>query len=204
LEGLNTRLKQRFNVLSWNQVYELLIELAERVEESGFSPNIIVGISRGGLVPSRILSDLLDNPELAIIRVRSYLDLTEKMEEPIVTQPVSAPVEGKSVLIVDDVADTGESLRLVYERLRGKAKETGTLTMYYKPWSCLKPDFYAMETRSWIVFPWELHETVKRLGGKIIEGGGTLEGVKAELIRTGLASSIVERFVGELWEKERR
>ena len=64
--------KQRYTVLSWNKNYEYLIRLAKRINESGFKPDIIVGISRGGLIPSRIISDILDNPNLATIRVEFY------------------------------------------------------------------------------------------------------------------------------------
>ena len=195
--------KQRFEVLSWNQAYEMLIELAKNVKESGFNPDLIVGISRGGIIPSRILSDLLDNPNLASIQVKFYLDPNKKMKEPKLNRPVSLPVDGKFILIVDDVADTGETLRFVYEKLWEKAKGTRTLTLYFKPWSCLKPDFYAMETNAWIIFPWELHETVKWIGSKLMEEGRTLKEVKVNLIRTGLDPTIVERFVKDLWNKER-
>ena len=51
--------KQGYKILSWTQNYEYLIKLANKVNESGFKPEVIVGISRGGLIPSRIISDLL-------------------------------------------------------------------------------------------------------------------------------------------------
>jgi len=195
--------KQRLEVLSWNQVHEFLIELAKKVNESGFSPDVIVGISRGGLIPSRILSDLLDNPNLASVRVKFYLNINKKIKEPVITQPISAPIEGKTILIVDDVADTGKSLHLVYEKLWERANRTKTLTLFYKPWSCFKPDFYARETSAWIIFPWELYETVKWLGRNIIWEGTVLKEVKEELIRTGFNPSIVKRFVRDLWNPKK-
>jgi len=195
--------KQRFEVLSWDHVYELLIELAKKVNESEFNPDVIVGISRGGLIPLRILSDLIDNPNLASIRVKFYLNINKTIREPVITQQISAPVEGKTLLIVDDVADTGESLRLVYEKLYRKTKGTKTMTLFYKPGSCIEPDFYARKTSAWIIFPWEFHETIKWLGSKIIEEGRTLKEVKIELIRTGLDPSIVERFVRDIWNPEK-
>jgi len=191
--------KQRYTVLSWNKNYEHLIKLAKKVNESGFNPEVIVGISRGGLIPSRIISDLLDNPNLASVRVEFYKYSKKKRNKPKITQPISTPIEGKTILLVDDVADSGKSLHLVYEYLLKKAKEIRTLTIFYKPWSCLLPDYYIKETRAWIVFPWEFHETVQWIVNKNIGEGGTLEKVKNDLTEMGFDSSIIERFVRELW-----
>nr|ADQ54389.1 phosphoribosyltransferase [uncultured marine crenarchaeote E37-7F] len=190
--------KQRYKVLNWNKNYEHLIKLAKKVNESGFKPEVIVGISRGGLIPSRIISDLLDNPNLASIRVEFY-EYTKKREKPKITQPISMPIEGKKILLVDDVADSGKSLQLVYKHLSKKAKEIRTLTIFYKPWSCLQPDYYIKETRAWIVFPWEFYETVRWIVNKTIDEEGTLEKVKNNLTEMGFDSSIIERFVRDLW-----
>ena len=103
------------------------------------------------------------------------------------------------ILLVDDVADSGKSLQLVYEHLLKKAKEIKTLTIFYKPWSSILPDYYVKETRAWIVFPWEFHETVEWVVKKIIDEGGTLKKVKNDLREMGFDSAIIERFVRELW-----
>ena len=191
--------KQRYTVLSWNKNYEYLIRLVKRITESGFKPDIIVGISRGGLIPSRIISDLLDNPNLASIRVEFYKYSKKKRNKPKITQPISTSIEGKKILLVDDVADSGKSLQLVYEHLLNKAKEIRTLTIFYKPWSSILPDYYVKETRAWIVFPWEFHETVEWVVKKNIDEGGTLKKVKNDLREMGFDSAIIERFVRELW-----
>ncbi len=190
---------QRYIVLSWKKNYEHLIKLAKKVKESKFEPNIIVGISRGGLIPSRIISDILDNPNLATIRVEFYKYSKKKLKEPEITQPISRPIDGKKILLIDDVADSGKSLQLVYEHLLQKAKEIRTLTIFYKPWSCLLPDYYLKETRAWIIFPWEYYETVKWIVKKNSDEGGTLEKTKNDLTKMGFDSSIIERFVRELW-----
>ena len=191
--------KQIYNVLSWKKNYEHLIKLAKKVNESRFKPEIIVGISRGGLIPSRIISDLLNNPNLASVRVEFYKYSKKKRNEPKITQPISTPIEGKTILLVDDVADSGKSLHLVYEHLLKKAKEIRTLTIFYKPWSCILPDYYIKETRAWIIFPWEFYETVHWIVKKNIDEGETLEKAKNDLTKMGFDSSIIERFVKELW-----
>src|SRR2546427_11106966 len=104
----------------------MLMELSKRVRRSGFSPEVIVGVSRGGWPPARIMSDLLENQNLANMKVVFYRDIGLRNKRPVITQPVSSRVKGKRVLVVDDVSDTGHSLRVVSAHLRtigaGKVK----------------------------------------------------------------------------------
>ncbi len=113
-------------------------------------------------------------------------------------------MDGAKVLIVDDVADTGRSLKLVYETLAKQAKMVKTTTLYCKYWSAIKPDYFAEETDAWIIFPWELHETVKKLGVRLLGEGRTVNGIEVELIKTGMSPGIVKRFVDETFRGERR
>ena len=83
-----------YEVPTWNQIYTTLIKQAERICKS-FKPDVIVGISRGGWIPARILSDLLDNPNLANVRTESYISIGKATNQPILTQEVSMDVKGK-------------------------------------------------------------------------------------------------------------
>lgn len=189
-----------FEVVSWDYAYQLLIELAEKVRRSNYKPDLIVGISRGGWPPARVISDLLENPNIANIKAEFYLDLGRTSEEPIITQTISAPINGKKVLLVDDVADTGKTLKLVHDKLiEDGAEDVKVATLYYKPWSVFRPDFYMVETNAWIVFPWERYETIKKLGRKMLDEGKTLEEVQVELVRIGLEPLVVKRFVKEIF-----
>ncbi|HID17592.1 TPA: phosphoribosyltransferase, partial [Candidatus Bathyarchaeota archaeon] len=107
----------------------MCIKLADKIK-GRFSPDVIVGIARGGWIPARILSDLLENPNVASVRVEFYVDVGKTAETPRITQGVSVPLEGKKVLVVDDVADTGKSLRAVLrylEELGAKEVKAATL-----------------------------------------------------------------------------
>jgi hypoxanthine phosphoribosyltransferase len=154
----------RFEVATWNQIYGMLIELADKIRGSGFKPDIVMGISRGGWLPTRVLSDLLDNPHIASVGAGFYVGIAETNYEPKVTQPISVSVLDKKILLVDDVVDTGKSASLIKAYLyREGAKEARILTLYYKPWSIVRPDYYGKETSDWIVFPWEIKETLRKL-----------------------------------------
>ena len=81
----------KFEVPTWNQIYEMLLSQAEKIRESGFKPNITIAISRGGWLPARVLSDLLET-SLANVSVEFYLGVAETKNEPVLTQGVSAVV----------------------------------------------------------------------------------------------------------------
>ena len=189
-----------FEIPSWDQIYELLLNLASTVRKTGFKPEIIIGVSRGGWPPARVMSDLLENPNVANVAAEFYVGVAETKGEPVITQPVSVSVEGKRVLVVDDVADTGESLRLVRSYLEEQgATEVKTATIYYKPWSVMIPDYYEKETRSWIVFPWERKETVRKIVEKCKRQGNSVDEAKEKLVSSGLERKLVERFIQEIF-----
>ena len=189
-----------FEIPSWDQTYSLLLELANAVQKSGFKPDIIVGISRGGWIPARIISDLLEIPKLANIAVEFYVGVAKTKLKPVITQPVSVLVENKKVLIVDDLADTGKSLSLVNSHLMAKgASEIKIATIYYKPWSSLVPHFYQKETQNWVVFPWERKETTRKIIEDYKNEGKSIEYSKEKLISSGLNKELTERFFKEIF-----
>ncbi len=195
--------KGEFEVPTWNQIYTMLLNMAEKIRRDGFKPDVIVGVSRGGWPPARVLSDLLDNPNLANVRAEFYLGVAETKGEPTLTQPVSVNVKGKKVLVVDEVADTGKSLKLVKEHLTERgASEIKIATVYYKPWSIVKPDYYERETSLWIVFPWEVKETVKKIIKKCKEKKKSVEEETQKLIESGVPAKLVKRFTSEILEEE--
>jgi hypoxanthine phosphoribosyltransferase len=190
-----------FDIPTWEQIYTLLLNLSDQIKRAKFRPDVIVGVSRGGWPPARILSDLLENPELANVKAEFYLSVAKTKGEPVITQPVSVSVHGKKILIVDDVADTGKSLRLVRAHIQKQsAADVKIATIYYKPWSVVTPDWYERETSHWIIFPWERKETVRNVMKRFKSEGKTVEDVKETLIHHGLDRKLVERFLKEILE----
>jgi hypoxanthine phosphoribosyltransferase len=190
-----------FEVPTWNQIYAMLFSQAEKIHQSDFKPDIVVGITKGGWIPARVLSDLLEIPDLATLGVEFYLGVAETRNEPILTQRVSAVVNGKKALLVDDVADTGKSLQLAKEHvLQQGATEVRIATLYYKTFSVIKPDFYENETRRWVVFPWETKETIR----KIVEKHRDKSAINletAKLVKAGLPKQLAERLLKEVFEE---
>jgi hypoxanthine phosphoribosyltransferase len=181
----------------------MLLNMADRIRRDRIKPDVILGVSRGGWPPARVLSDLLDNPNLANVRAEFYLGVAETKCEPVITQPVSATIKEKKVLIVDEVADTGKSLKLVKEHVVDEgATQVTTATVYYKPWSIIRPDYYEKETSRWIVFPWETKETLRKIVRKCREKGKDVTEEKKKLAKAGLPAELVERFMKEILEEQ--
>jgi hypoxanthine phosphoribosyltransferase len=189
-----------FEVPSWDQIYDFLLNIAKRIRRNGFKPDIILGVSRGGWPPARVMSDLLENPNVVNVAAEFYVGVAETRDKPVITQPVSVSVKNKKVLVVDDIADTGQSLKLVLSHLEEEgASEVKTTTIYYKPWSALIPDYYEKETTSWIVFPWERKETVRKIVEKYKCQGSPIDMAKEKLVSSGLDRKLVERFIQEIF-----
>ena len=182
---------------SWDEIYDLMLGLGRKVKESGFKPDVIVGVSRGGWPPARIMSDLLSNPNLANMKVEFYKDIGVRSKRPRITQQVTADVRNRKVLIVDDVADSGLSLRAVRNHLRHKSTdEVRVCTIYYKPHSIYTPDYFAKKTSSWIIFPWERLETIRLLSKKLGANNSHLASkIVKELKGSGLRPKLVRRLL---------
>ena len=187
-----------YEVPTWNQIYDLLLCQAQKIQNQNYRPDIIVGIARGGLVPARILADLLETPQLVFMQIEFYVDLNQTKSEPTLKQPLTANVAGKKVLLVDDIADTGESLKLAQTHLQTQGtNQIKTATLYQKPQSKTTPDFYEKQTSNWIVFPWDTKETLRKIIQK--NPGKRIQNQEiAKLVKAGLPKQLTEKLLKDM------
>ncbi len=165
----------KFQPISWREVEEGCAYIAENILRDRVKIDAIIGVLRGGWIPARLLSDYLGVHEMGALEIKFYKGVGETAEKPVVTQPLIIDVRDKNILIVDDVSDTGKTLNVAvnFLSLYGPRKIL-TATLYFKPWSMYRPDYYAYETDAWIIFPWDKAETVEEL---IVKKGMSLEEV---------------------------
>ncbi|MFP3225090.1 MAG: phosphoribosyltransferase family protein [Nitrososphaeria archaeon] len=143
-------------LISWRDLGLLTKALVDKVKK-GERPDVVVGIARGGLIPAMVIADRLRAP-LDIINIKSYRALGVKGVLKVY-DVMYEDVADKKVLIVDDVADTGETFLFVSEHMMKKgAKSVMLASIFLKPWSRVRPNYFVEETDEWIVFPWELGE----------------------------------------------
>ena len=187
-----------YEVPTWNQIYDMLLNQAQKIHSDGYKPDITIGIARGGLVPARVLSDLLETLSLATVQVEFYLDIAQTRKEPVLKQGLSVLITDKKALLVDDISDTGKSLKLAKNHLLQQgAKEIKTATLYAKPQSITKPDYYEKGTCRWVVFPWEVKETVRKIIQKQ-EGIRVTNREIGKLVKAGLPKQLAEKLLRDM------
>ena len=142
------------------------------------------------------MSDLLQNPNLANMRVEFYKDIGVRNKKPRITQPATMEVVRKRVLVVDDVSDTGHSLRVVADHLRRKpVKELRVCTIYMKPQSIYRPDYFARTTRKWIIFPWERLEAVHLISNRFRAHRTRVSSTVKALKGSGISARLVRQLL---------
>ncbi len=187
--------KNGYEVPSWNQIYKMILSQAQKIRADGYRPDIIVGIARGGLVPSRILADLLETRDFAIITIEYYVGINKTKQEPVLKQCLHTQLSGKKVLLVDDVSDGGRSLQVAKKHLEEQAaKEIRIATVYCKPGTITLPDYFEKETSRWIIFPWEARETLSKIILKM-NGKSRVDKEVNNLIEAGLPKQLAYRFL---------
>ena len=102
-------------VMDWNLFYRLARQVADKINSSGYKPDIIIGLARGGWVLARVLCDFVGVKDLVSLKVEHWgvtatPDGTAKLK-----YPLNVDLTGKKVLVVDDITDTGESMRVTID-----------------------------------------------------------------------------------------
>lgn len=158
-------------VMTWEIFGSASRELAHQVAGSGYDPDLILAIARGGLLPAGALGYALAVKNLYTMNVEFYTGVDERLPVPMILPPVPDLVELRfaRILVVDDVADTGHTLKIVEEFFKGRVKEVRTAVLYEKPRSVVKCDFVWKYTDLWINFPWSDKEPVVSKEGLVLD-----------------------------------
>lgn len=152
----NARVTTEREVLTWEMFGTAAREIARQVVDSGYRPDMVLSVARGGLGLGMALGYALDVKNLSAVNVEFYTGIDERLEVPMMLPPTPAAVDlaGLRVLIADDVADTGKTLELVREFCAGHVAEARTAVVYEKPGTVVLPDYVWRRTDRWIDFPW--------------------------------------------------
>ena len=144
--------------LTWEVFGEASRYLSQQIVESGWFPDLIVGVARGGLIPAGAIGYAIGVKAMGAINVEFYTDIGQTLEEPIILSPQldTDSLKGKKVLVVDDVADSGKTLDLVVNLLKETADEVRSAVIYTKPKTIFEPDFSWKKTDQWINFAWSV------------------------------------------------
>lgn len=150
--------------LSWERFGEATRELAAQVVADGWLPDMVISVARGGLTVGGALAYALGVKNCGAINVEFYTGVDERLDMPVLLPPSLNLVDitDLRVLIADDVADTGHTLRLVREVIDQHVAEARTAVLFHKPRSVVTPTYAWRRIDGWVNFPWSVLPPVPR------------------------------------------
>ncbi len=202
--------KVKCDMRSWENVYINSRKLAEKIKESGYQPDIIIGLARGGWVPARNLCDFLGVKDLLSLKLEHWGITASPDGEAKIKFPLKMDLSGRKVLIVDDCSDTGESLveaKKHIQTLNPDEVKTATMQIFDSTPSEDIPDFWVEKIPwVWVIYPWNMTEDLINLISQLLNKRGRLH---LDHIRHGLEEeflvSVDTKMIKEIMlEGERR
>jgi hypoxanthine phosphoribosyltransferase len=187
-------------VVNWGEIEDWTESVAASIKQSGYSPDMCIGMTRGGWVPSRLICDHLGIKDLHAVKTEHWGITATKNGEARLAQPLAIEVEDKKVLIVDDITDTGQSLRLALEHVKERgAKNVISATLLHITHSKVTPDFYAVEVPAtewtWFIFPWNFNEDIQSLVNKTLDDGDRADMEIVDLLKKHCSINVDHKIV---------
>ncbi|WHT17457.1 phosphoribosyltransferase [Crossiella sp. CA-258035] len=157
--------------LTYSLFGEAVRDLAQAIADDGYAPDIILSIARGGLFVAGGLGYALDVKNLHVMNVEFYTGVGTTLDMPVMLPPVPNVIDlsGAKVLVTDDVADTGKTLKLVHDFCADTVAEVRCAVIYEKPHSLVKCEYVWRHTDRWINFPWSVQPPVVRRAGQVLD-----------------------------------
>ncbi|HIH89484.1 TPA: phosphoribosyltransferase [Candidatus Bathyarchaeota archaeon] len=173
-----------------------------------YRPDFIVSLARGGWVYGRVLCDYLNVSDLVSLKVEHWGMTATPDGEAKIKYPFNIDLTGRKVLIVDDISDTGKSLKVATEYIKGmNPADIKTTTLFYLTGSSFKPDFYGEEmTWRWVVFPWNWVEDMVNLVAKVSEDDpapSTIRDRMRETFNLSISDAGVKKVLEEIKRRKK-
>jgi uncharacterized protein len=157
--------------LTYEEFGRSVRELAQTIADDEYEPDIVLSIARGGVFVAGGLAYALDCKNIHLVNVEFYTGVGTTLEMPVMLAPVPNRIDfsEKKILIADDVADTGRTLKLVRDFCVGSVAEVRSAVIYEKSQSLVKCEYVWKRTDEWINFPWSVENPVVRRAGQVLD-----------------------------------
>ncbi len=178
--------KFRCQLVSWKDIERWSMDIVKKVKESGYDPEIVIGLARGGLVPARLIADYLNIKDLYAVKTEHWGLTATPDGKARLAQGLQVSIEGKKVLVVDDITDTGQSLKLAVDHIKEhNPAKIRSATLLHITHSKYVPDYYSDEVPedrwTWFIFPWNVYEDMRNLIPKTLYKAKTAKEIKESL-----------------------
>ncbi len=182
-----------FLIFNYDQFTDLVFQLAKKILSQNIAFDRVIILSKGGWPIARILVDFLPIIKIASLGLKFYHNVNHTSKKVEIYQELVYDLKNESILLLDDVADSGQSLKCACDYLKKKGvKNIKIATLFYKSHSIIKPDFFILTTDLWIIFPYEIVETIKSLSQKWVEKGLAKTIIKNRLLRFDFEEKIID------------
>ncbi|HLM92155.1 MAG TPA: phosphoribosyltransferase [Thermoplasmata archaeon] len=184
--------------MSWSEADGWADAIERQVRAANRLPETIVGLTRGGWVPARLLADRLGVRRIVSLRAQHWGITATPTGAASLTEGLSGPVKGERVLVVDDITDTGDSLRLAVDNVRtAGASQVESAAFLHIAHSKFLPTYFGEEIPRdrwvWVVFPWNYWEDLTALARQAADLTPGLTAVRATLReKAGLDVSLAD------------
>ncbi|MBN2203298.1 MAG: phosphoribosyltransferase [Candidatus Aenigmarchaeota archaeon] len=156
---------------NWDYVSKACKKAVREMKQQNFKPDIVIALSRGGYVPARNVCDMLIIKDLVSMKVDHWGITASKDGEAKIRYPISFDLTGKKVLIVDDITDSGESMKVSMDFIRSlNPLELKSMAVFHMKESKFLPDFFGEEIDwKWVIFPWNYVEDMCNIIPKVLD-----------------------------------
>ncbi len=193
--------KVPIRLVSWDEISEWARILSMKIKDSGWLPDIVVAVARGGYAPARLICDYLGIADLISVQVVHWPSTAQVAERAYIKYPLSVELSGKKVLVVDDIVDTGDSIQLAKEHIERNNKNVEVRTaalQWISTVAKFKPDYWAIEVKdwTWFVYPWNITEDMTNFIRRVLNEES--KGGKREWTLNEIISRMVEWYGDEV------
>ena len=173
-------------IMSWELFNNLAKKVAQKMKKDDYQPDFMVGLARGGWVLSRVLCDYLGVKDLVSLKVEHWGVTATPDGTAKIKFPFDIDLSGRDVVVVDDITDTGESMKVAVDCIKTmNPRNIRTATLRHISGGKFTPDYYGDEiTWRWVVFPWNIVEDMCNIIPKAAVGdkdtGAIIERLKTK------------------------
>lgn len=160
---MNYRANFTARIVSLQEVYALTYQLARDIMKTNTRFDLVVAIARGGMLPGRLICDFLNIGDLTSLQIRHYTQGAQQLESADILDPVRRSLEGRKVLLIDDVNDSGKTLHEAVNHINAKnPSHLKTAVIHEKQNDLFRADFVAkrLDEWKWLIYQWAATEDV--------------------------------------------
>ena len=148
-------------IITLSEAYDMAYEVSQQLTAASVNFDIVLGISRGSLPPARMICDFLNIKTLTSIQIRHYTGGGEAKENVTITDSSNVDLDGKNILIVDDVNDSGKTLEAAHKHASSaNASLVKTAVLHEKERTSFKADYTGSDLSGWkwLIYQWAVTE----------------------------------------------